>query len=286
MPKAKTDDGIEINYDLDDFTNPWEEVTDTISLMHGSSMNMKFYAPMVPYLARKYRVLRWEQRGRGESTAPPAGSTLSGQEVDDGVTVGERYAKDALCVLDQLGIEKINWVGDSNGGIIGGYFALMFPDRIRSLVCIQSPLVKVPDDFAKACSAGEKDPATAIEKYGLEKWFDLIGTHLMTDPSKGNEKFRAWQQAERKKVPTHIYISHWKWQLANDLTRRLPEIKVPTLFITSDNSRICPLEQQYRQQKLVPNSKIIVYKNVGHGIAFLESERVAHDILNFLEAIK
>ena len=58
MPKVRTDDGIEIHYELDDFTNPWDEVTETIGLLHGSSMNMKFYAPMVPALARKYRVLR------------------------------------------------------------------------------------------------------------------------------------------------------------------------------------------------------------------------------------
>jgi len=285
MPKVTTDDGIQINYDLDDFTNPWDNVTKTIGLLHGSTLNMKFYAPMVPYLARKYRVLRWEQRGRGESTAPPVGSTLSGTKVDDGVTVAERYAKDALCVLDHLGIEKIKWVGDSSGGITGAYFAVMFPNRIKSLVCIQSPLVKIPDEFAKAWSAGEKDPATAIGKYGMESWYDRIGTDWVTDPTKGNEKFKSWQRAQRKKIATHVYISHWKWQLENDLTPRLPEIRVPTLFITGDKGGICPLEQQYRQQKLVPNSKILIYKDIGHGIAFLEPERVAQDILKFLETI-
>jgi pimeloyl-ACP methyl ester carboxylesterase len=285
MPKVRTDDGIEINYDLDDFTNPWDGVTETIGLLHGSTMNMKFYAPMVPYLARNHRVLRWEQRGRGESTAPPPGSTLSGAKVDDNVTVGERFAKDALCVLDHLGIKKINWVGDSSGGITGAYFALMFPDRIKSLVCIQSPLVKIPDEFVKAWSAGEKDVATAIKKYGMEGWYDRVGTEWVTDPNKGNEKFKAWQRAERKKIATHVYVGHWMWQPITDLTPRLPQIKVPTLFITGENSKICPLEQQYRQQKLVPNSKIIVYKNVGHGVAFLEPERVAQDILKFLAAI-
>ncbi len=285
MPKVTTDDGIQINYDLDDFTNPWDEVTETIGLLHGSTMNMKCYAPMVPYLARKYRVLRWEQRGRGESSAPLPGSTLSGAKVDNGVTVGERYAKDALCVLDHLGIEKINWVGDSSGGITGAYFALMFPNRIKSLTCITSPLVKIPDEFAKAWSAGEKHPSIAIEKYGMEEWYNRVGTDWVTDPTKGNEKFKAWQKAQRKKIATHVYVSHWKWQTDTDLAPRLPQIKVPTLFITGENSKICPLEQQHRQQKLVPNSKIIVYKNVGHGVAFLEPESVAQDILKFLSTI-
>lgn len=283
MPKVTTGDGIQINYDLDDFTNPWEEVTETIGLLHGSTLNMKFYAPMVPYLARKYRVLRWEQRGRGESTAPPIGSTLSGTEMDDGVSVGERFAKDALCVLDELGIEKINWVGDASGGITGGYFALMFPNRIKSLVCIQSPLVKIPPEFEKAWSAGESSPAAAIEKYGMEDWYDRIGTDWVTDPTKGSEAFKAWQRAERKKILTHAYVGHWKWQSDTDLTERLHEIQTPTLFISGDKSKMCPLEQQYRQQKLVPNSEIVIYENIGQGIAFLEPERAAKDILSFLD---
>ena len=285
MPKVKTDDGIEINYVLDDFTDPWEGVTDTIGLLHGSTLNLKFYSPMVPYFARRYRVLRWDQRGRGKSTAPPAGSTLSGAKVDDGVTVVERYAKDALTVLDHLGVDKINWVGDSSGGITGACFAILFPDRIKSLVCLQSPLVRIPDEFAKAWSAGEKDPATAIEKYGMEDWYDRIGTDWVTDPTKGSDKFRSWQRAERKKINTHTYIGHWKWQLDADLTTRLPKIKVPTLFIAGENSGICPLEQQNRQKDLVPNSNLLIYKNIGHGIAFLEPERVAQDILKFHDTI-
>ena len=283
MPTVRTDDGILIDYVLDDFTNPWDEVTQTIGLLHGSTLNKKFYAPMVPYLARKYRVLRWDQRGRGNSTAPPEGRTVSGEAEDNGSNVGERYAKDARCLLDHLGIDKIHWVGDSSGGITGGYFALMFPERLRRLVCIQSPLVKIPPEFEKAWSAGEKNPATAIAKYGMAKYYEIIGTDWVTDPTKGSERFRAWQREERKKVQTHTYVGHWKWQSDTDLEPRLPQISTPTLFITGDKGGICPLEQQRKQQRLVPNAKLLVYEGIGHGVAFLEPERAARDILQFIQ---
>lgn len=283
MPKVKTDDGILIDYELDDFTDPWGEEAETIGLLHGSTLNKKFYAPMVPYLGRKFRVLRWDQRGRGESTAPPPGSTLSGAEVDDGVTVVQRYAKDALCLLDHLGIKKIHWAGDSSGGITGANFALMFPDRIHTLTCIQSPLVKIPADFEKAWAAGEKDPATAIEKYGMAEYYERIGTTWVTDPDKGTAAFQAWQKEERKKIATHSYVGHWKWQSAADLTDQLPNLRTPTQLLTSDRSGICPLEQQQRIQRLIPNCKLRVYEGIGHGIAFLEPERVAKDIMDFIE---
>src|SRR3546814_8217122 len=68
MATVTTDDGIKIDYEFDDFTNPWDDEAETIGLLHGSTLNKKFYAPMVPYLGRKFRVLRWDQRGRGAST--------------------------------------------------------------------------------------------------------------------------------------------------------------------------------------------------------------------------
>lgn len=282
MPTVTTDDGIQIDYEFDDFTNPWDDEAETIGLLHGSTLNKKFYAPMVPYLGRKFRVLRWDQRGRGASTAPPSGSTLSGAEVDDGVTVVQRYARDALALLDHLGIDKIHWAGDSSGGITGANFALMFPERIRTLTCIQSPLVKIPADFEKAWAAGEKDPATAIEKYGMADYYERIGTTWVTDPDKGNPRFKAWQKAERKKIETHSYIGHWKWQSLADLTDQLPNMKPPVLLLNGDRSGICPVEQQERMRDLIPDCELKIYKEYGHGIAFLEPERVANDIMDFI----
>jgi 3-oxoadipate enol-lactonase len=285
VPKVKTDDDVLIDYVLDDFTNPWDDVQETIGCLHGSTLNKKFYQPMVPYLAHQYRVLRWDQRARGESSAPPPGSTLSGAAVDDGETLAARYARDALAVMDHLGIDKINWVGDSSGGITGAWFAVLYPDRIKSLVCIQSPLVKIPEDFEKHWSAGEKDPATAIEKYGMAKYYEIIGTDWVTDPNKGTERFKVWQREQRKKINAYSYTGHWKWQSLNDLTPRLHEIKCPTLLLTGDQTSgcICPLEQQQRIQRQIPDCELKVYEDMGHGIAFLEPEKASRDILDFIK---
>ncbi|KAA0968909.1 alpha/beta hydrolase [Aureimonas fodinaquatilis] len=283
MPTITTDDGINIDYVLDDFTDPWEDGKEVIGLLHGSTLNKKFYGPMVPYLGRRFKVLRWDQRGRGLSSAPPPGSTLSGEAEDDGVNVGRRYAKDALSLMDQLGIEKIHWVGDSSGGITGANFAYLFPDRIKTLTCIQSPLVKIPEDFAKAWAAGEETPAAAIAKYGMAKYYEIIGTDWVTDPGKGSENFHAWQRAERKKIETHTYVGHWIWQLDADLTKELPHIQTPTQLLCGDKGGICPIEQQERIQKLMPNCTLKIYENTGHGIAFQEPQKAAEDVMEFID---
>src|SRR5690625_4171028 len=184
--------------------------------------------------------------------------------------------------MDELGIKKIHWVGDSSGGITGANFALMYPDRIQTLTCIQSPLIKIPETFEKAWAAGEKSPADAIKKYGMAEYYEKIGTDWVTDPEKGDSRFKAWQKEERKKIDTHTYVGHWKWQSEADLTNYLADIKVPVLLINGDKSGICPLEQQEYIQEHIPDCELKVYKGLGHGIAFLEPERVAKDVLNFI----
>ncbi len=49
-------------------------------------------------------------------------------------------AQAAVEVLDMLGVERVDWVGNAWGGHVGVYVALEFPERIKSLVAIASPL--------------------------------------------------------------------------------------------------------------------------------------------------
>jgi hypothetical protein len=39
MARITVDDGIEINYYLDDYTNPWDDVRETILIYPGSGEN-------------------------------------------------------------------------------------------------------------------------------------------------------------------------------------------------------------------------------------------------------
>src|SRR3546814_11331249 len=77
----------------------------------------------------------------------------------------------------------------------------------------------------------------------MTEYYERIGTTRVTDPKKGNERFQAWQKEERKKIATHSYIGHWKWQSLADLTEQLPGMKVPVQLLSSARSGICPIEQ-------------------------------------------
>ena len=66
--KARLEDGIELFYTVDDFTDPWTN-PETVVLHHGMAKNHKLWYAWVPILARHYRVIRFDMRGMGQSQA-------------------------------------------------------------------------------------------------------------------------------------------------------------------------------------------------------------------------
>lgn len=282
MPKITVDDGVAINYHLDDFTKPWDEKRDVLLLAHGSSENSKFYLPIVPHFATQYRVLRYDARGRGESTFPKNGLTLSGER-GSVAGLGDRLVKDPLVLLDALGIDKVHWVGVSSGGITAAQFAATHPERVKSLVLCTTPYM-FPADLARAWAIGETDMAVAIEKFGLKEWFrrsNFIGGTV--DTSKSTSRLIEWQLAERNKLQSQVYADFQRWILKHNIAEFLPNIKCPTLIMAAEKSNIASLEQQRFMQQQIPNAKLVIFPGIGHSIHLLETDRFISETLQFIE---
>jgi len=287
MPKVTVDDGVEIAYWLDDFTDPWEEERGVILMHHGSGEHSKFYNRMVPALARRYRVLRFDARGRGESTAPPEGSTLSG-EPDDVSRLGPRFVKDALSLIDHLGIPKVHFFGISSGGIVGVLFAASHPDRVESLILCTAPY-KLPDDLVSTLCVGEKDIATAIAKLGFIEWMNQSTLlNLNVDPMKVEPGLADWEVAERRKISTHVMVGFFKWLQKVDLSDELPRIKAPTLILSGGGKgpAAYTIEQEHFMQQKIPTAKLVVFDDaVGHSIHMLAADRCTGAVLDYLQTI-
>ena len=77
--KLRLDDGCELFYTIDDFTDPWTE-PQIVVMHHGMAKNHKLWFGWVPIIARHYRVIRFDMRGMGQSDVPrPRLSLFGGQ---------------------------------------------------------------------------------------------------------------------------------------------------------------------------------------------------------------
>jgi len=100
-------------------------------LLHGLVFDnlSSWYFTAAARLANRHSVLLYDLRGHGLSEQPPTGYTL-----DD-------MALDLAAILDEVGeSRRVTLVGNSFGGLVALWFARRFPDRVDSLVLVESPL--------------------------------------------------------------------------------------------------------------------------------------------------
>ena len=102
-----------------------------IVLLHGLSMSQRSWDRLVPELTPRFRVVRLDQRGHGESSHAP------------GTYVLDTYLADTVAFLEQVVGESSILVGHSLGGVIAHGVAQMRPD-LASSVLLEDPPLYVP----------------------------------------------------------------------------------------------------------------------------------------------
>ena len=86
------------------------------------------WRPQIQPLSERYRVVRLDTRGHGQSDA-----TAGTVALDD-------LGADAVSVLDAAGVERVTVCGVSLGGMTAMWLAAHVPDRVRSLVAVSTGL--------------------------------------------------------------------------------------------------------------------------------------------------
>jgi pimeloyl-ACP methyl ester carboxylesterase len=128
------------------------------------------------------------------------------------------------------------------------------------------------------------DPATAIEKLGLKEWVARSMNNRL-DLAKADPKIVEWYINENAKTRQDVAIKIMRFLQVADISQGLSNIKVPTLLLVGDKSPICPLEQQRFMAQQIPNAKLVVFENIGHGIQLLMADRCVKEINTFLQTI-
>ncbi len=116
MPTA-TVNGVHLNYRIEGEGPP-------IVLMHGFSTGHYVWDATASRLAERFRVVRHDHRGHGDSSKPPGPYRI------------QDYVDDLVALLNYLGYERVDPVGHSMGGRTALLFALDHPDRLNRLILI------------------------------------------------------------------------------------------------------------------------------------------------------
>ena len=99
-----------------------EEDAPVLMLSNSLGTNLHMWDPQMPALLEHFRVVRYDARGHGSSV------------VSEGPYSIDQLGRDALAIMDELGLEKVHWLGISKGGMIGQWLLTHAPERIGKAV--------------------------------------------------------------------------------------------------------------------------------------------------------
>ncbi|MFD5500901.1 alpha/beta fold hydrolase [Streptomyces sp. NPDC127061] len=108
-------------------------------LITGSPMEAEAFASLADALASDHTVVTHDPRGI-------SGSTLDDPEED---TLPDRRADDVAAILDALGADTADVFGSSGGAVTGLALVARHPDRVRTLVAHEPPIMEILPDAAE-----------------------------------------------------------------------------------------------------------------------------------------
>jgi pimeloyl-ACP methyl ester carboxylesterase len=226
-------------------------------------------------------VVRYDHRDTGRSqTDEPGRPTYTGMDL-----VG-----DIARVLDGRGIGAAHVVGTSMGGALAQVLALDHPDRVASLVLMDtSPagpgdgLAPPADDYARFLSDVEVDWADqgSVIAFTVANARALIGERRPF----GGATVRALveRDAARSDRPESAH-NHALVEGGDPWRHRLGEIAAPTLVIHGTDDPLFPIEHGRALAAEIPGARLLALEGAGHLLAPADHETVARAILDHTAA--
>ena len=276
MPYLRRPDA-RIYYEVDDFTDPWRK-PETLFFHHGHARSSRFWYPLVPLLARQYRIVRIDARGFGRSTVPPA----------DYPWTPDVFIEDARALMDHLKVDRTAWISEFLGNVVGLAFALKHPDRLSALVQFH-PICSHADVQDFPHTAGGEDSGElrrAIETEGMRAWSHKTLWHRL-DVEHAPADLAKWVEVQVANTsPTSVLTLRphvGKWTQA--VTDRLSGINTPALLLLADKSPNSTLYQAEYMARVMPRAKLATLSGMGNLMWLLEPEWCAEQMRQFLSGL-
>lgn len=217
---------------------------DPLVLIMGLGGDLQGWALQVPELSKHYRVITFDNRGAGRTSAPDRPYSIAGM------------AQDTIALMDRLGIEKASVLGFSMGGFIAQELALAHPNRVDKLILLASaPYI---DGYTRTVVRGLIDARRS--NMSREQIVRLTSAFLyspeLLDDEERYEKSILNSLANQWPQQDHAFIRQARAVLEFDARDRLSNIKQPTLVVGGKDDALLPIRNSQRLARLIPNATL------------------------------
>ncbi len=231
-------------------------------LLHSLGTNAHIFDPQVDVLKASFRVIRPDLRGHGLTGCTPGPYSMA------------LFADDLAALLAALGVGEFHLGGVSFGGLIAQAFAARHPERVASLMLIDTALAIPPaqswtDRAAKVRAEG----ISAIEDGVIGRW---VTPGFLAAPA------TAGLRAMLSRTPAEAYAASCEAIAAADFSESTARLEIPALVMVGEQDQATPVGSARALHAALRGSSLVVLNGAAHIPTVEQPEAVTRAMVDFL----
>lgn len=246
--------------------------TPVVFLVHLAAVMDNWDPRIVDGIAAKHHVIAFDNRGIGASSGSPSNSM-------------EEMADDAVTFIKAMGLQQVDLLGFSMGGMIAQEIVLKEPKLVRKMI------------IAGTGPAGGE----GISSVAMVTFYDMLRGFLTgQDPKQylffnrtpnGIESGKAFlarikERSENrdKEISVSAFLAQLKalYSWGKKEPADLSVVQQPVLIANGEADRMVPTQNTRDLARRLPNSTLIIYADAGHGGIFQYHADFVPSALEFL----
>lgn len=246
--------------------------TPVVMLTHLAAVLDNWDPRIVDGLAARHHVIAFDNRGIGASSGSPSSSM-------------EEMAADAITFIKAKGLQKVDLLGFSLGGMVAQEVVLKDPQRVRRMVLAGTGPAG-GEGISAVAGVTFRDIARGFFTGQDAKQF-LFFTRTPAGIEAG-KAFLARLKERTEDRDADISVGAFLAQLkalrvwGQKAPADLSVVRQPVLVVNGDQDRMVPTVNTHYLARRLPDSELIIYPDAGHGGAFQFHADFVRSTLEFL----
>ncbi|WP_108860941.1 3-oxoadipate enol-lactonase [Ruegeria sp. Alg231-54] len=206
--------------------------------------DLRLWDDLLPHLPAGLRIIRFDKRGHGLSSQPPAPYSMGA------------LVRDTEDLLDFLEVRDCVFVGLSIGGLIGQGLAVKRLEQVRALVLSNTAAkIGIPSIWQDRMDAVRKGGIEALADATMERWFSKA--------FRASPEHLLWRNMMVRQ-PVDGYLGCCAAISGTDFYTPTSGLRLPTLGIAGSEDGSTPPDLVRETVDLIPGSRFELMRRAGH----------------------
>lgn len=250
------------------------EGKEVIVLSHGLLWSHRMFRAQIEFLKKYFTVIAYDHRGQGQS------------EVSPGTYDMDLLTQDALELIDKVACQPVHFLGLSMGGFVGMRLAARYPDRVKSLMLLETSAQPEPvENLPKYKFLNGIVRYVGVVSFVAKKVMPIMFAQSWLENPQNKNDYDFWKkelQSNKKSITKSVEAVIYR----KGVEEEIRNIKCPTMIIVGDEDVATKPEKAKFIQMAIPKAVLHMVPGAGHSSCIEKPDEVNKLVWEWLQEQK